>query len=138
MAGGTYHDHADMEAYLQLGALGAATVPITDAAMDVITLQTEAMANGYILRRTKGLRGIGNASPTGDGLQIMILISARIYTLRQSSRAASTSASNPQGSIAYVQDPEIRDMLETLVALSWGTAASISATRDTVDTTKTG
>ncbi len=52
MADGTYHTHADMEIALDLGTLDTTPNPITANAMDEITGETEALADGHIRKHT--------------------------------------------------------------------------------------
>ena len=70
MAGGTYHDHADMEVLLGLGTLGAATEPITDAAVDVITVLVEGYCDAHI--RGKTGRTLANANTASAAMDTAI------------------------------------------------------------------
>jgi hypothetical protein len=135
MVGGTYHDHSDMETILGLGSLGAATEPITDAAMDLITTVSEGYADAMIRGRTG--RTLANASSAAvwPCKSLLISMSMKIFHAQQGHRAGVTSRSSPDGASSYVVSlADVSLEIEGLIGLASSGTAPYKAV-STVDET---
>lgn len=85
MAGGTYHDHTDLEVTLGYGSGGmtSSSEPLTDGQVDNITVMVEGFADAYIrqkTRRTLGNANTANAAATKGALMAISLEYCKIIT----------------------------------------------------------
>ena len=99
MAGGVYHDHADMEVLLDLGTLSATTEPITDAGMDAITVMVEAYAGGMVRAATGS--SLSDCASTSERKGLLMSMSAKYFKAQQNIRSGADSRSTPSGSVTY-------------------------------------
>ena len=134
MAGGTYHDHNDMETLLDLGALTSSSEPITDAAMDAITVLIEGYAEGAV----KGATGksLSDCTPASARKAMLMAMSAKYYKHQQGVRSGAASRVTPASSVTYSfsgvdMTPEVR----TLIRLAGQETDPLSVVKS-VDTNK--
>jgi len=94
---GTYHTHADMEALLGM-TLSATSEPITDTAMDIITVLVEGYCDAMIRARSGNTLATANTASTAACKAALMQLSLKYYLAQQSIRAGVASWSTAEGS----------------------------------------
>jgi len=100
MAGGTYHDHSDMETLLGM-TLTATSEPITDAGMDAITVLVEGYVDALIRGRTGRTLANANAASATATTAALMELSRKYYVAQQAARAGVQTRSSSDGSTGW-------------------------------------
>lgn len=131
MAGGTYHNHADMEVLLGYGSggLSSSTDP-TDAEIDEITKVVEAVVSAKIRGQTGRSLADAYSASASETKGALMALSQKMFLANERAKARRTSSTGPDGtsqsSTAEMQwSPELR-ILVGLAAASGKVMETVS------------
>jgi hypothetical protein len=126
-----YHAHADMEALLGM-TLTATSEPISDAAMDIITVLVEGYCDAKIRAATGNTLATANTASASATKACLMELSRKYYLAQQASRAGLASKSDSEGSASWGGGMRWEPELGVLIGLA-GSGTSPYRVGSTVD-----